>query len=247
MKTLAHCLMHAKFQRLALLALACALAGPLSAAPLAGETYVYRLLNGYNSEARANVTYRVDKVEADRVSLFVSADRPAVELERTEFYTSEGNGLRRVLISHHQPHEFEFASPFPAYGFPLEPGKSWSTRISAINLTTGKRHSVRVDGRVVGSERIRVPAGEFDTFKIRRSIYVGDSEGFRLETNITEFDWYAPSIGRSVRLDTKSGFMDTSKCGRYGCEVVRGDWNVYELVSRSGPANAALLVAPAGL
>jgi MFS-type transporter involved in bile tolerance (Atg22 family) len=35
-----------------------------AAAPVAGDTYVYRVINGYNSELVGQVTYRVDKVDA---------------------------------------------------------------------------------------------------------------------------------------------------------------------------------------
>lgn len=210
-----------------------AAAPAVGAAPVPGETYVYRLSNGYNNEARAQITYRVDKVDADRIAMSVSADSQAVAVARTEIYTSNGNGLRQVLTSHDQPREFEFAPAYPAYAFPLEPGKSWSVRVNATDLATGRRNSVRVDGKVLGNERIRVPAGEFDTIKVRRTVYAGDRDGFRLETTISEVEWYAPALGRPVRSESKSSYLDTSHCGESGCEVVRGDWNIYELVSRA--------------
>ncbi len=215
-----------------------------AASPVTGETYVYRLSNGYNNEPRAQITYRVEKVDADRVAVAVSADRPGVETARTEIYTSSGNWLRRTLTNHDQPREFEFAPAYPAYAFPLEPGKSWSVRVNATDPATGRRNSVRIDGRVLGNERVRVPAGEFDTIKIRRQVYAGDWDGFRQETNITEFDWYAPALGRSVRTESKSGYMDTGRCGRFGCEVIRGDWNVYELVSRTTSSSVPSQAAP---
>lgn len=210
-----------------------AMAPAVAAAPVAGETYVYRLSNGYNNEARAQITYRVEKVDADRIAVSVSADSPGVDTARTEIYTSNGNWLRRTLISHDQPREFEFSPGYPAYAFPLDPGKSWSVRVNATDPATGRRNSVRVDGKVLGNERIRVPAGEFDTVKVRRTVYAGDWDGFRQETTITEIEWYAPALGRAVRSESKSGYMDTSRCGRFGCEIVRGDWNVYELLSRT--------------
>src|SRR5688572_12350154 len=166
---------------------AAALASAVAAAPVPGETYVYRLTNGYNNEPRAQVTYRVENVGADRIAVAVSADAPAVEAARTEIYASDGNRLRAALPSHNQLRLFDFAPAYPAYAFPLEPGKSWSVRVKATDPVTGRRNSVRVDGKVLGHERIRVPAGEFDTIKVRRNVYAGDSDGFLLETNITEF------------------------------------------------------------
>jgi hypothetical protein len=86
---------------------------------------------------------------------------------------------------------------------------------------------------VVGTERIRVPAGEFDTVKIKRSVYAGDAEYNLRETTISEMDWFAPALGRSVRVTRNSGYLDLS-AGRFS-RVVRGDWNIYELVSASAP------------
>jgi hypothetical protein len=222
-----------------LLMLLAFLTPPSFAATVAGETYVYRVLNGYNKETRANVSYRIDKVAANRVDVSVSADRPAVELNRTEVHTADGNWLRHVLVSHDQPHEFEFSPPYPAYVFPLEAGKSWSTRVNGVDLTNGRRRSVRIDAKVLGTERISVPAGEFEAVKIRRTIYVGDGDGFRSETRVMEIEWYAPSVGRAVRLDTKSAFYTVSSCGDHSCPEDRGDWNIYELVSRAEAARAA--------
>ena len=46
-------------------------------------------------------------------------------------------------------------------------------------------------------------------------------------THVTETDWYAPALGRSVRSENRAEWMVTGL--RY--PWVSGDWNVYELVS----------------
>ncbi len=201
------------------------------AAPAAGDTYVYRLSNGFNNEARGQISYRVEKIDAGRIVVAVSANTLPAEMAHTEIYTSDGNSVRRPLINHDRPVEYEFAPVYPAYEFPLEAGKSWSLRVNATNPATGRRNSVRVDANVLGAERIRVPAGEFDTIKIRRIVYAGDWDGFRRETNIMEIDWYAPALGRAVRTETKSEYLDLSRTRC--CVRIAGDWNIYELVSVS--------------
>jgi hypothetical protein len=115
---------------------------------------------------------------------------------------------------------------------PLDSGKSWSTRVSATNPASGRRTSVRVDGDVLGTERITTPAGAFDTIKITRKVYAGDWETFTMETNIVETDWYAPALGRPVRTERNSSYMDQQRCGKPAgaCTPVRGDWFVFELV-----------------
>ena len=213
-----------------------AIIGPAVAAaasPAAGDTYTYRIFNGYNNEVRGQIRYRVDKIDADRIAVSVTTDTPTAGAARTEVYTKEGNWLRHPVTNHDQPVEYEFAQAYPAYVFPLDSGKSWSVRVNAIDPATGRRNSVRVDGEVLGSERISVPAGAFDTIKIRRYVYAGDWDGFRFETNITEIDWYAPALGRPVRSESNSGYLHPSRCGRGACRPIRGDWNVMELVEAS--------------
>ena len=104
-------------------------------------------------------------------------------------------------------------------------------RVDAVNPATGKRNSVRVDGEVLGNERISSPAGTFDTVKVRRYVYAGDWDGFMRETHITEIDWYAPALGRPVRTESKSQWQDMSRCTREGCPWFRGDWDIVELLA----------------
>ncbi len=207
--------------------------GAAAAAPAAGDSWAYRVINRYNGEVRGNVQYRVDKIDADRIAIAVTSDTVTLGLPRIEVQSADGKWLKHALINHDQPVDYEFAQPYPAYDFPLAAGKSWSSRVNAVNAATGRRASVRVDGEVIGSERVTVPAGAFDTFKIKRRIYAGDFEGQRSETNITETEWYAPALGRAVRLERSSGYMDQARCSdeMSACTQVRGDWNVFELVN----------------
>jgi hypothetical protein len=199
------------------------------AAPAQGDAYVYRHVNGYSNETVGQVRYEVTNASADRIMLSVTPDKPSVGSERTETYSRDGNWLLRALDNHGRPANYEFASPYPAYMFPLDAGKSWSIRANATVADEPGSRSVRVDGLVLGSERVRVPAGEFDTIKIKRIVYVGDAKDFRTETRIVEIDWYAPALGRSVRSESRSDWRELNSCRRGGCDF-RGDWNVFELV-----------------
>jgi hypothetical protein len=199
------------------------------ASAAAGDAYVYRVVNGYNNELRGTVQYRVEKAEADRVEVAVTTDTPSAGSARTEIYSGNGNWLRHPLASHDRLLDFEFSAALPVYIPGDRADNSWSTRVNAVDPATGRRNSVRVDGRVIGNERITVAAGTFDTVKIQRRTYVGDWDGFLRETQIVETDWYAPSLSRPVRSDSKSTWQDNSRCTRGGCPWFRGDWNVTEL------------------
>jgi hypothetical protein len=199
-------------------------------APAVGDAYTYHLVNGYSKELRAQLRFQVSRVEGDRVTFTVTPDKADGGQERTEIYTKEGNWLRAPLENHGLAVEHEFATAYPALVFPLDPGKTWSLRVSASAADAPQaRRSVRVDGTVLGTERIRVPAGEFDAIKVRRLVYPGDATYFISETRIVETDWYAPALGRVVRTERKSEWHDGSRCDeRSSCDYY-GDWSVFEL------------------
>lgn len=117
--------------------------GAAGALAATGDAYVYRISNGYNSEVRGTISYRVGKVDADRIEVAVTTDTPSAGVARTEVYTREGNWLRHPLASHDQLRDYEFASALPVYA----DGGSWSVRVNAVDPATGKRSSVRVDGK----------------------------------------------------------------------------------------------------
>lgn len=198
-----------------------------------GNSWAYRVSNGYNNEVRGQIRYQVEQVEAGRTVVSVTPEAPYLGQAYTAVYTKDGNWLRHPVTNHDQPVQYEFAQAYPAYVFPLAPDQSWSVRVNAINPATGMKSSVRVDGTVLGAERIRVPAGEFDTIRVRRLVYAGDWDYVRRETHIDETDWYAPALGRAVRTESKSQWLDLSYCGKGGCTWVRGDWNVLELTAAS--------------
>ena len=156
------------------LAAALLAASAIAAAAVEGDTYVYRVTNAYSKEVRGHLSYRVDKAEGNQITQSVSADKPGLPIPTTEVLTPEGKWLRHSIVNRERLVDYNFSPAYPVYEFPLEPGKEWSTRVNANNTESNSNHSVRVDAVVVGNERIRVPAGEFDTIKIKRIIYAGD-------------------------------------------------------------------------
>jgi hypothetical protein len=218
------------------LALSTVASVPAAAAgvPAPGDVYVYRLVNGYNREARGEQRHEVTRVDAASVTVAVTPDNPEAGYSRTERHARDGNGLRHPLENHGQKVDYEFTSPYPAYVFPLEAGKEWSLRVKASVPGEPRLRSVRVDGRVLGTERVRVPAGEFDAVRIRRYVYPGDTDFMLTETRISEIEWYAPALGRAVRIERRSQYMDLRLCHEDTACEHHGDWDIFELVS--GPA-----------
>jgi hypothetical protein len=129
---------------------------------------------------------------------------------------------------------FRYNPPYPALPFPLEAGKAWQAYVEATDPATGRVNRVRIDGKVLGWERIKVPAGEFDALKIRRIVYAGNHDDyFRSEEQITEFDWYAPQLGHVVKNESSSGYYEKMRGCDFnpGCTWRPNDWSVVELVN----------------
>jgi len=201
---------------------------PASGAPAEGDTYVYVEVNAYTNEVNGRLRERVNRVDPDRVTISVEPEGAVTAFAHTKVLTKDGNWLQNLVVSHGKWQEYHFAAPYPAYVFPLDPGKTWSLRVDAKVPGQGRTRSVRVDGAVLGFERIRVPAGEYDTVKIRRSVYAGDALAWLGETSIIEYEWYAPALGRMVRATTESKHLDTTQTSN--TQHRPGDRLQYELV-----------------
>jgi hypothetical protein len=124
---------------------------------------------------------------------------------------------------------FEFSPAYPEFPDRLEPGVTWHGGTMSRNLTTGRRVRMEVSGKVVGSAHIRVPAGEFDAVKLERVTYVADEDFRHSPTRITETEWFAPALGRSVKYETRWEYYHQNSS--YYPVYQPGDWNVYELTS----------------
>jgi hypothetical protein len=187
--------------RFALAALAAAaIVAPLAAlaqsapAPVigAGETWTYRGTSSYNHLPIGEVTREA---------------------------SAAGSGIRVVTRSASAEQSAAFARPgFLATGplndrasgtltpalelmpFPLEPGQRWTQTVSRRDSISGEVRDVRVEGRVIGWETVRVPAGEFRALKVERRMWLGDWDEFRGETWRAETEWYVPDVKGAVKL-----------------------------------------------
>jgi len=206
-----------------------------------GDNWTYRVRDAYTGIERGTERYTVDQTSGGHVVLTVA---PASGGEQTHVYDSQLNWLKRPATN---LQEFSYSPAYPAYNFPLTPGKTWQTRLSATDPADGKSYPVRVDGRVVGWERVKVPAGEFDTLKIQRVVYFGYWVGaVRGNSQIIEYEWYAPAVKQSVRREAQSqyrnvlgaintGFVrvDVDDGSDDGPRYIDEDWLVSELMSYS--------------
>ncbi len=192
-----------------------------------GNYWEYAIRDGYTGLPRGVYRYTVSRADPGGVALDLTHDGQLLD---TQIFTPDLKGLQHPLRNLQR---FRYSPPYPAYAFPLYPGQHWRTIVSSTDPVTGRTYRTHVHAIVTGWRRIRVPAGEFDALEVRRQVYAGNMESFRLQEEITETDWYAPSVGFAVVSAGASSHIDTSRGGdRRGAEAlrVRGDWLIAELV-----------------
>ena len=194
-----------------------------------GEYWEYAVRDAYTGAARGLYRYTVSRADAQGVVVDVSRNGERID---THLYTPQWGGLEHPLRNLQR---LRFSPPYPAYAFPLYPGRSWRSVVTATDPATRKSYQTHVHATVRGWHRIKVPAGEFDALEVRRYVYAGNAEFFKLQEEIVETDWYAPSLGFVVASEGTSSHIDTSRSGGGRGRVlrVRGDWLVAELVAHS--------------
>jgi hypothetical protein len=194
-----------------------------------GQFWEYAVRDAYTGFPRGLYRYTVAHSDNNRVVVDVTRDGERVD---TQVYAAGWNGIEMPLTNLQR---FRFEPPFPAFEFPLYPGKRWRRVVRATDPLSGRTNSVHVHTNVGGWHRIRVPAGEFDALEVRRYVYAGNQDYFTLQEEITQTDWYAPAIGYVVVSEGSSSHIDTSRSGggRGRPLRVRGDWLVAELVRHS--------------
>lgn len=82
---------------------------------------------------------------------------------------------------------FTYDRPLLRIPFPLTEGESWSWK--GVEYCDGDEDDITVTGKVIGSEKVTVPAGTFDAVKIEtRLTSAGGSK------NII-YEWLSPNVG----------------------------------------------------
>jgi hypothetical protein len=166
-----------------------------------GDSWVYEQTNGYNGELLQ--TLRVNAENANTLRVTPSTDAAGF----IQTINHQLNPSKNAVVLGRQR---DFEPAYAAYQFPLSVGQRWRTEANSVDPITNKLLTFKIWGDVVGAERIRVPAGEFDTLKIVRRVYPNDEEWWRTGTRLRETEWYAPAVRAVVRREERSAYTDTA-------------------------------------
>jgi uncharacterized caspase-like protein len=136
-----------------------------------GDTYTYRVLDLYTKNVEREFTNTITAVTDSEV--VYNNGRFVTDLLGNPRRMADG---RRLSANQNYPAEFAV-------------GKRWTSRFIVTNPKG--QFDTQIDFRIAARERIRVPAGEFDTFRVEGSgTAAGSFMPFPL--HVTVRHWFAP-------------------------------------------------------
>jgi len=137
-------------------------------------------------------TYGLKKFNS--VSVVTSVDQSGIKA------TTDGGAVTLTLdLNIVDSPELSFSEHLHRYSFPLEVGKQWTATHNFVNHENGDTGSEKTTVKVVSYEKVRVPAGEFDAFKLEWKSRWTDKANATGTTEMTY--WYAPAVRAVVKSD----------------------------------------------
>lgn len=94
-----------------------------------------------------------------------------------------------------------FDPPMEGFKFPLVVGDTWKSS-SVVEATNNSKSKTDFEFKVVTREKVKTPAGEFDSFKIESEGWI-NGVTWSGAIRMSEVRWYAPAIGRVVKTEYK--------------------------------------------
>lgn len=110
----------------------------------------------------------------------------------------------------HSPRD-KYSNP-KALSFPLEVGKHWRYASDWVFKPKGSNGGSIVDVAVISFEKVSVPAGEFDAFKlVAKEIISGTSPiGSQYNAEASTTYWYAPAARAIVKSERHNPYLGRS-------------------------------------
>jgi hypothetical protein len=155
-----------------------------------GDLWSYRTVDGYTNETTLEFTHRIVKLSDKEIVL--QLQNKNVSGRKLLFYTREWNST--------DVGEGRFDPFYPEYKFPLKVGDTWNQEFKSSD-NHGTSFSSFVRAKIVALEKVTVPAGTFDAYRIERDI---ESRKANADANIAKgriITWFAPAVKKYVRRE----------------------------------------------
>lgn len=187
-----------------------------------GDSWTFDEMNAYNKKLLNTYRIEVTGVSDSGIATHVTDNAGTVTSERF------GHNWDPISTGWPETRTYEFSPAYTEFPARLDPGVKWQGRTVARDPRTGREMKMKYYGTVTGNERIRVPAGEFDTIKLSIETVLDDADFWRHRTHVIDYEWYSPKLGHVVRRETHSSFFENT--GMHPVEH-SGDWTIFELTA----------------
>jgi hypothetical protein len=167
-----------------------------------GDLYRYRSIDGLTQEPQAEFTHRVVEVNDREIVIQVRNSKNDNSVLR--YFNRDWNLLDNGQAKY-EPYYSEFK-------FPMSVGMTWSQNFTSL-ATNGNTWVGYLIGKVLALEKVTVPAGTYDAFRIERNVEFRGTGANAIIVKWRITTWYAPEVGRFVRREdvaTRDGRMRSS-------------------------------------
>ena len=155
-----------------------------------GDSWKFRTLDGFTDETQFEATHRVVEINDREIVIEVhnlSKDKTAVR-----YFTREWNAV--------DTGDGKYDPYYPEFKFPLAADTTWNEKYTWIS-NAGVASAGYVQAKVSAQEKVTVPAGTFDAYRIDLDHEVRSNNETAAVTHTHMTTWYAPAVLRFVRRE----------------------------------------------
>jgi hypothetical protein len=156
-----------------------------------GDRWSWQHTNGLANEKDMTIIEDVVELSANEIRTRVRIKGRSGSGIAT--YTREWNPIDEGSAQY-TPHLKELA-------FPLDTGKKWDGSADKMMFSNGKHGKFFLKGEVVAFEKVTVPAGTIDAYKINVVLEATTTDENANIGNTVISYWYAPSVKRYVKRE----------------------------------------------
>lgn len=186
--------------------------------PAKGDRWRYKLIDGRQTVGTINV--EVMETGDGRVrERFTKDGSPGFSLEREvppEFVTQAFQPSIQLPGGYQM---IDFSAYFPP-GSKLVPNTAVGTVSGDVYIQTVGLRKVAWDTRVLGSERVKVPAGEFEAWKVQATTTVNTQYG---DMKVVYDVWYSTLMNRAIKIGVTSRTGSTTTAASEFLELAAFD------------------------
>lgn len=155
-----------------------------------GDKWTFRTLDGFTNEVQVEATSQI--VEITDREIVVQVHNLTKDKRALRYFDREWNAVDND--------DGKYDPYYPEFRFPMTGGTHWEQKFTYLPATGGASAGF-VKATVAGPEKVDVPAGTFDAYRIERDQESRASNESAAVSKIHMTTWYAPSVRHFVKRE----------------------------------------------